>query len=85
MKEEWICQVLVDIMAAREVPAEEEVPAGPGWAVREEDREAPAWGGPAWAGPGAVFDPWSTEPHPHLPTAAPDGLPGGVVAVACFR
>lgn len=80
-------------MADREVPAEEEDPVGPEWAVREEARADPAWVGreaPEWADPalavlGAAFVPWATDPHPHLPAAAPDGHPGGVAAVACFR
>lgn len=74
MKEEWICQVLVDIMAARVVPAEEEVRADPEWAV------------PVWVVIGAASVPWDTDPLPHLlPTAVPEGLPGGDAAAACFR
>ena len=85
MKEEWICQVLVDIMAAREVPAEGEAPAAQVWAVREEVPVGPVWATPVWAAIGAAFGPWGTDPLPHLlPTAAPDGRPGGAAAAACF-
>ena len=75
MKEEWICQVLVDIMAAREVPAaQEEVRAGPEWVT------------PVWAVIWAAFVPWATDPLPHpLPTAVPEDRPGGAAAAACFR
>ena len=74
MKEEWICQVLADIMAARVVPVEDEVPA---------DLE---WAGPLWEAIGGAFVLWGTGPLPHiLPAAAPEGLPGGDAAAACFR
>ena len=84
MKEEWICQVLVDIMAAREVPAEEEAPAGKALVVREEVRAVPEWVDPVWAAIGAAFVPWATGPHP-LPAAVPEDRPGGAAAAACFR
>lgn len=86
MKEEWICQVLVDIMAAREVPVEEEVPAAKALAVREEVPAGPEWVAPVWAAIGAAFVPWGTGllPHP-LPTADPEDRPGGAAAAACSR
>lgn len=81
MKEEWICQVLADIMAARVVPVEDEVPA-----AREEVQAGPEWAGPLWEAIGVAFVPWGTGPLPHLlPAAAPEGLPGGDAAAACFR
>lgn len=73
MKEEWICQVLVDIMADRVVPEEEDVPVVPEWADR------------VCQDPGADFVLWATGLLPHHPMADREGHPGGAAAAACFR